>query len=203
MYATPSGSGGLPPPTRGIPAAACTRPCPWGSTPAHAGNTRSRLYASLPLGVYPRPRGEYLPSRPLSRLNEGSTPAHAGNTARKSWSTRMRRVYPRPRGEYGWLAMSMDSSAGLPPPTRGIHATTKPSQHNPRSTPAHAGNTNLLDVQDVNREVYPRPRGEYGRRWPHPTGARGLPPPTRGIPLRLHPWRVSYRSTPAHAGNTV
>ena len=91
---------GLPPPTRGIRPLSRQMIKQYGSTPAHAGNTKrgaDNRRASL---VYPRPRGEYgqrlsrgrgvrglpPPTRGIhsgSALNcayIGSTPAHAGNT---------------------------------------------------------------------------------------------------------------------------
>ena len=51
--------GGLPPPTRGILNPDHARARQFGSTPAHAGNTRRTLGIGSIFAVYPRPRGEY------------------------------------------------------------------------------------------------------------------------------------------------
>ena len=93
-------------------------------------------------------------------------------------------------------------SAGLPPPTRGIPRRTGNHPRIGRSTPAHAGNTRLNATAPRLHTVYPRPRGEYRLRAIATILAGGLPPPTRGIPLRLRYAPPPRRSTPAHAGNT-
>ena len=92
------------------------------------------------MGVYPRPRGEYVariytaskgkglppPTRgipPIPRACKvvaGSTPAHAGNTSGDYAPDVPASVYPRPRGEYNRLCLRLRRAAGLPPPTRGI-----------------------------------------------------------------------------------
>ena len=131
---------GLPPPTRGIRLACPKQACLYRSTPAHAGNTIARRCASRRSKVYPRPRGEYLPSNAPSDLPVGlppptrgirepagalraahrSTPAHAGNTEGGYAKPPHCAVYPRPRGEYPIIGSITKSSSGLPPPTRGI-----------------------------------------------------------------------------------
>ena len=70
------------------------------------------------------------------------------------------------------------------------------------STPAHAGNTDHEYYISADDSVYPRPRGEYSDILFLAGLAGGLPPPTRGILLRLAFIRHQWRSTPAHAGNT-
>ena len=172
--------------------------------------------------VYPRPRGEYDASKRNNRGAEGlppptrgiptqmrrclmitrSTPAHAGNTQTPRPSPPYRRVYPRPRGEYISAFRRAFAAVGLPPPTRGIRqpVCTLPGRRG--STPAHAGNTaRNAGVAGVSA-VYPRPRGEYMALRLSALAGNGLPPPTRGIPLRLSANRACPGSTPAHAGNT-
>ena len=72
-----------------------------------------------------------------------------------------------------------------------------------RSTPAHAGNTNVRREDMENHQVYPRPRGEYFRLDIRQRSRSGLPPPTRGIHRRVSDNGGGRGSTPAHAGNTM
>ena len=71
-----------------------------------------------------------------------------------------------------------------------------------RSTPAHAGNTAPKAAAPPPARVYPRPRGEYAIGLYPMRRIRGLPPPTRGIPLVRRIFALTIGSTPAHAGNT-
>ena len=215
-------SRGLPPPTRGIRKLARRQAYDYGSTPAHAGNTRQYLFRRLFPAVYPRPRGEYPRSRAGARPSGGlppptrgipppgrqrlrssrSTPAHAGNTGGIGMRGTASGVYPRPRGEYICIPHGSTPSRGLPPPTRGIRLGFDICGLSYRSTPAHAGNTRSLVPPAVAPAVYPRPRGEYLAIILHRRAIRGLPPPTRGI-LRIPSHTpVDAGSTPAHAGNT-
>ena len=215
-------SEGLPPPTRGIPRARRCSRFRTRSTPAHAGNTCARPVWTGALEVYPRPRGEYSRLRPAVRSCIGlppptrgiqkhaahavyrvrSTPAHAGNTHPHAAILRVSMVYPRPRGEYASNITSTVIHYGLPPPTRGIHHARLQQRGRHRSTPAHAGNTVWASDIHKQKEVYPRPRGEYPRVVRVGAARRGLPPPTRGIPTFISALISLQRSTPAHAGNT-
>ena len=214
---------GLPPPTRGIRPIAPRLIIIRGSTPAHAGNTDTIYRLDYLWEVYPRPRGEYesiysrgqfffgLPPPTRGILGHAarehhpwrSTPAHAGNTR---WAVRqggVRWVYPRPRGEYLSQSAGVHVQEGLPPPTRGIPRQPALKIQTQRSTPAHAGNTRQGGAQAGQLAVYPRPRGEYALEAGAGKKGRGLPPPTRGIPLREDIPVCDDRSTPAHAGNTT
>ena len=131
-----------------------------------------------------------------------STPAHAGNTTSPSRRPTSRRVYPRPRGEYLLHYGCNTFTMGLPPPTRGIPCGNCGLTGASGSTPAHAGNTQAHRAASARAMVYPRPRGEYLKRATKPLGGQGLPPPTRGIRIRLTAILTRVRSTPAHAGNT-
>ena len=153
---------GLPPPTRGIQVAHRLADSGCGSTPAHAGNTDRMALPTARTWVYPRPRGEYFryarspsivfglppPTRGIHisilplRVRLRSTPAHAGNTSKSPVSVMTTTVYPRPRGEYQRRIPDALSRGGLPPPTRGIQVKRAHEGLPPRSTPAHAGNTN-------------------------------------------------------------
>ena len=112
-------------------------------------------------------------------------------------------VYPRPRGEYLVAPLYPTPLTGLPPPTRGIPRRHTHDNQCRRSTPAHAGNTIAIAPHFRFCAVYPRPRGEYLCRAIAHQIARGLPPPTRGIPCRRIKVVQRIRSTPAHAGNTI
>ena len=218
----PAPTPGLPPPTRGIRRRRkASSPSPR-STPAHAGNTAVSAPNSASRRVYPRPRGEYrtrygkcAPPRGLPPPTRGirqcrcparsrirSTPAHAGNTEQVPAIAVIQGVYPRPRGEYAAISGTQSTSAGLPPPTRGILSPRLSRADTPRSTPAHAGNTVAPDVPAHCQPVYPRPRGEYVAICERAPALKGLPPPTRGIPMQRRKARGHLRSTPAHAGNT-
>ena len=94
------------------------------------------------------------------------------------------------------------TKAGLPPPTRGIPLALTRVFVNNRSTPAHAGNTVLSEIDGGYLQVYPRPRGEYSSISACNAATQGLPPPTRGILLEMEEMTAGERSTPAHAGNT-
>ena len=113
-------------------------------TPAHAGNTKLRLYVFSPVRVHPRSRREYvilifrllllLGSPPLTRgilkvayfsaSIHRFTPAHAGNTPLAGRSSAQHEVHPRSRGEYSTAPPGPDRSAGSPPLTRGILSIT-------------------------------------------------------------------------------
>ena len=95
--------------------------------------------------VYPRPRGEYgfahtpqpphaglpPPTRGIHTRDKAeeeanrSTPAHAGNTGRGAARGGEIGVYPRPRGEYMLIRVLAFPILGLPPPTRGILASSR------------------------------------------------------------------------------
>ena len=175
------------------------------------------------MGVYPRPRGEYIaaildffierglppPTRGIRSAGEQwliqcrSTPAHAGNTSPAAAHRIRAPVYPRPRGEYECAMTPLGSRPGLPPPTRGILHRLYQAQDGRGSTPAHAGNTHVYKNRPVNAEVYPRPRGEYHRNIQQNNAGSGLPPPTRGIHSSQSIASAPSGSTPAHAGNTL
>ena len=214
---------GLPPPTRGIPPLRPQSRVGFGSTPAHAGNTIALGGANSWTRVYPRPRGEYLPRLALRLASGGlppptrgiplhrchgcdrgwSTPAHAGNTWGQASPYTPAPVYPRPRGEYTCAIRHVGIVHGLPPPTRGILGRLAGRHRRDGSTPAHAGNTQKGTRKNSPIQVYPRPRGEYPVVRPADAAVVGLPPPTRGIHGRIDRIHISFRSTPAHAGNTL
>ena len=69
-------------------------------------------------------------------------------------------------------------------------------------TPAHAGNTIIIELLELFPRDHPRTCGEYrarGAALPHSSGS---PPHMRGIPFFTRAQRCKARITPAHAGNT-
>ena len=153
-------------------------------------------------GLPPPTRGIQLRHHSQAALY-GSTPAHAGNTFTIRETGDECEVYPRPRGEYFLIGAATAAIIGLPPPTRGIRQNEQYAVIESGSTPAHAGNTERLGIRDSLATVYPRPRGEYQAQPPAVQSQGGLPPPTRGILGLLHYSGERFRSTPAHAGNTL
>ena len=130
-------------------------------TPAHAGNTHVNAEEAGSLEVHPRSRGEYLltlhqtdpepGSSPLTRGIRGPKPenvekarfipAHAGNTQKQIPTMNPNKVHPRSRGEYFSLLLTLKTSEGSSPLTRGIQVSQQRKQRKHRFIPAHAGNT--------------------------------------------------------------
>ena len=149
------------------------------------------------------------PTRGILRLGEfspphaRSIPAYAGDPVITPAGIHRYPVYPRLRGGSARRAPSCECSHGLSPPTRGIHVTTLLFPIGFRSIPAYAGDPISYSRLASAGAVYPRlrggspPRGEVG------ACARGLSPPTRGIP----PLRIQRRrkegSIPAYAGDPL
>ena len=133
------GGQGLSPPTRGNLTDNQRGRLDARSIPAHAGEPARVGGAGVPVAVYPRPRGgtsgifreaAYLaglspPTRGNLRVyqakgsNQRSIPAHAGEPGSAAASRRLEPVYPRPRGGTSRTTLSICSSHGLSPPTRG------------------------------------------------------------------------------------
>ena len=191
---------GLSPPTRGSrPMSGRSAGIP-GSIPAHAGKPPSGITNILERRVYPRPRGEAMSARiafvsppglsPPTRGSRdrpeaadahlGSIPAHAGKPSVPPSPSLTCRVYPRPRGEAIGGYWDPDNRWGLSPPTRGSRVPNLNGVRDPGSIPAHAGKPASDSRCSAPTGVYPRPRGEAGRRGAVGDDAGGLSPPTRG-----------------------
>ena len=130
-------------------------------TPAHAGNTHVNAEEAGSLEVHPRSRGEYLltlhqtdpepGSSPLTRGIRGPKPenvekarfipAHAGNTQKQIPTMNPNKVHPRSRGEYFSLLLTLKTSEGSSPLTRGILLFIFGGAFYDGFIPAHAGNT--------------------------------------------------------------
>ncbi len=129
--------------------------------PALAGNTTGGFGFGGMGWDHPRSRGEYgdavlagvvhVGSSPLSRgirirrhphrQRRGIIPALAGNTDALDITGGYRTDHPRSRGEYWQWLVTLTSSTGSSPLSRGIPTSTKSVLRSPRIIPALAGNT--------------------------------------------------------------
>ena len=152
---------GSSPLTRGKPPRSPSRVRVMGLIPAHAGKTlvADDMHFSVP--AHPRSRGEN-PSRrlpvdcrsgssPLTRGKhptlqamlggDGLIPAHAGKTTNFRCHRRCLTAHPRSRGENQLPHLSLSSSLGSSPLTRGKPHRVRSSRSIRRLIPAHAGKT--------------------------------------------------------------
>ena len=193
-----------------------------GSIPAHAGETNLSWRMSLGRRVDPRSRGgdSDKPAKvvmiqgrsPLTRGRrkaqpqcirwQGSIPAHAGETHHPKWPGRACQVDPRSRGGDLHICKIPRSRGGRSPLTRGRRPNCIDSGFEPRSIPAHAGETLCRFPANRPCRVDPRSRGGDGRDVFNAASTSGRSPLTRGR-LGLQTDIVAYRrSIPAHAGET-
>ena len=140
-------------------------------TPAYAGNTTVWLLTMRPETDHPRLRGEHSYKRRFCCAQRGSppltrgtpvkvifpatttriTPAYAGNTHIHLPIDVGYKDHPRLRGEHATFGTRHDLQMGSPPLTRGTLIILNVSLHNPRITPAYAGNTRLFtEYSDIN-----------------------------------------------------
>ena len=190
--------------------------------PAHAGKTTWTGAYSPPTKAHPRSRGENRcghrrgcgrrGSSPLTRGKHrrpardrrglGLIPAHAGKTPRASRQRLGTRAHPRSRGENFVNCVSILSSLGSSPLTRGKPCASLDDCYPPGLIPAHAGKTQVTPSLGLALWAHPRSRGENDY---FPTGAtlrEGSSPLTRG---KLVSPSLSCRGLwliPAHAGKT-
>ena len=158
-------------------------------------------------------------SRCLYRI----TPACAGSTWNRTRSAERWTDHPRLRGEHDETDWSARSFCGSPPPARGALAVGVLCAAVRWITPACAGSTIGLGVDDVVTGItpacagstrrstpctcclpdHPRLRGEHPVRPGNFREVSGSPPPARGAHVLLEgPSRLA-RITPACAGSTV
>ena len=175
------GDVGSPPRMRGIPRHPLQSRIGFGITPAHAGNTSRSILPKPESGDHPRACGEYRSAgQPAStrrgspprmrgilfcqisiRIHVGITPAHAGNTAPPPHHRTQCWDHPRACGEYLTTSLKLVRNFGSPPRMRGIPVMTFGDVYVEGITPAHAGNTRLLEVRSVIKWDHPRACGEY------------------------------------------
>ncbi len=138
-------------------------------TPAHAGNTWSRLSRSLVSGDHPRTCGEHYTydlngkrckgspphmrgtpaSEAAAEKPAGITPAHAGNTAHRDCRFTLPEDHPRTCGEHGISHSEASPTLGSPPHMRGTLTTVQKADPVQGITPAHAGNTFIFSCHGV------------------------------------------------------
>ena len=172
--------------------------------------------------VYPRWRGEHpvwhmneSDERGLSPLARGTLnnsaniaadmrfiPAGAGNTYFRTDYRRCNTVYPRWRGEHASRADLYISPRGLSPLARGTRAARWRRSLEQRFIPAGAGNTPTVRCVPLFIAVYPRWRGEHGKRRRHEAPEDGLSPLARGTLVVAQQLQPGERVIPAGAGNT-
>ena len=212
---------GLSPPTRGIRQASGNVVTYVWSIPAYAGDPPLSGRSAGLSRVYPRLRGGSRAARlgglrlrglspptrgiPATRLSPltltRSIPAYAGDPPQHSSAPPIAEVYPRLRGGSESRTLRRLLRRGLSPPTRGIRLTQTSSWARRGSIPAYAGDPSDLMSVCIAEPVYPRLRGG-SRPPPHSrASARGLSPPTRGIPLLCEQDVGRRGSIPAYAGD--
>ncbi len=168
--------------------------------PAGAGNTGAGVSGRDSGAVYPRWRGEHVPSacrspgsHGLSPLARGTPhtfkhrvrvlrfiPAGAGNTRPFPRIVDVCSVYPRWRGEHRDTGARISRLHGLSPLARGTHVGSEQDVPDRRFIPAGAGNTQIHSSLVFNVPVYPRWRGEHASDIGLPDVAIGLSPLARG-----------------------
>ena len=211
---------GPSPPTRGSPLDEVNRRLDRGSIPAHAGKPFPfRPFFDFLL-VHPRPRGEAGIVRIHTSHSEGpspptrgspgapgrgpephgSIPAHAGKPPTSRSRASPSGVHPRPRGEACWRRVSVASSSGPSPPTRGSRPDPAMATTIHRSIPAHAGKPDTEGPGNGGQGVHPRPRGEAVGPRLCVSHSSGPSPPTRGSHPGADGGELGLGSIPAHAG---
>ena len=191
-------------------------------TPACAGNSGRRTDNSPCLWDHPRLRGEQLTvpprwakrlgSPPLARGTDpvppvkyvfiGITPACAGNSLGFGIAGTAIRDHPRLRGEQMPMHGYKDIYQGSPPLARGTACAYPHGTKRRRITPACAGNSLRLYARIFSRRDHPRLRGEQSIMCCKSSARAGSPPLARGTEIWSAKSFISFRITPACAGNS-
>ena len=150
------------------------------NTPAYAGKTADDDAGEGQAKEHPRLHGENLKVIwPWSRLNEtppptrgklpgagkdglddGNTPAYAGKTCGRAPVQVRDWEHPRLRGENTLGDITVTSTGGTPPPTRGKQNPQSPPDQADGNTPAYAGKTGRGQVRRRMSREHPRLRGD-------------------------------------------
>ncbi len=139
----------------------------------------------------------------VSERLSGISPAHAGNTCANLPGNNSIEDQPRTCGEYICTICAGSMAIGSAPHMRGIRLTAKSETCLLWISPAHAGNTSIIDPGCTRYTDQPRTCGEYWRDRFRSMANQGSAPHMRGI-RDAH--SVSERLSgisPAHAGNTA
>ncbi len=124
-------------------------------------------------------RGRLAPDRRLPRL----IPAHAGKTELADMYYSGVSAHPRSRGENHATMLRRAMRAGSSPLTRGKLHDDRLMGHHTRLIPAHAGKTDVPELDYHSGRAHPRSRGENVDKLTVAGGATGSSPLTRGKPI--------------------
>ena len=130
------------------------------------------------------------------------TPAHAGKTSLRFSQNPDSRDHPRACGENSQIVRVPGCSVGSPPRMRGKPIFSNFCCQNARITPAHAGKTSKVKMDNLWGEDHPRACGENNGKLSRKSRGKGSPPRMRGKPVYPSSDKSIMRITPAHAGKT-
>ena len=176
----PDDEGGSPPPVRERQPSEKHTGATIRITPARAGKTHRYDCQSQPCQDHPRPCGkdaaeavicaalsgspppvrERLQSFCGSFVNLGITPARAGKTCQRLRTRTVPRDHPRPCGKDSRTEEHCRNERGSPPPVRERPCSHRFPPHRPRITPARAGKTLSIHIDEDIRQDHPRPCGK-------------------------------------------
>ena len=165
---------------RGTESVCSMEDCRTGITPAHAGNSPRADCPCLHQRDHPRSCGEQpiypanyrvdIGSPPLMRgtgetyaiscMYQGITPAHAGNSKFDDVKTVDWEDHPRSCGEQQRHLRDAGKVGGSPPLMRGTDMKERSTMDDLRITPAHAGNSSVVNFGILAFEDHPRSCGE-------------------------------------------
>ena len=213
---------GSPPHTREPPCDDRAKKPSGGITPAYAGTTVRGLPARKSRQDHPRIRGNHIET-PLSTMVEAGspphtreplilivlviglfriTPAYAGTTYVEKCYLIRYKDHPRIRGNHYISAECIIAIIGSPPHTREPPKELTHKERVQRITPAYAGTTATLLINNQSARDHPRIRGNHRNFGANNYDILGSPPHTREPPQIQRRARRRYRITPAYAGTT-
>ena len=153
------------------------------------------LFLSLP----PHTRG-CTPGRAPRKRPIRASPAHAGMHPARAHGYGHTTGFPRTRGDAPGENLQAIRERRLPPHTRGCTRTLCRGGFFTSASPAHAGMHRRSANPPGRRSRFPRTRGDAPMwRWSR-SGARRLPPHTRGCTRTSPASRKTSIASPAHAG---
>ena len=219
----PDADGGSPPHMRGKGKSGSRYPARRRITPAHAGKRCDAADNHADGGDHPRTCGEKTWRWLVCRFRRGSpphmrgkemanniekvdlriTPAHAGKSGQVQNRLSLRRDHPRTCGEKPARYGHSTANLGSPPHMRGKVDTKVCGKKIKRITPAHAGKSLAVRVNDVGAGDHPRTCGEKLYITRYRALHWGSPPHMRGKVAAMPFCANLCRITPAHAGKRL
>ena len=202
-----------------------TARCIWspiGSAPRARGTPAAVTQSSSSFADQPRVRGEHIVAGSLGQADAGSaprargtpvqprrsataqriSPACAGNTRDVTCSAVTPTDQPRVRGEHSIRHAGVRRVRGSAPRARGTLLPAFQYHAPARISPACAGNTRPLGTPASRPPDQPRVRGEHSAARDASVPSSGSAPRARGTLGQCGPDRLSFRISPACAGNT-